>query len=185
MRGSRIGSQAGQAPAVEPQVLGHDKIFRAIAGVGIQAAEGLQYAHDHGVVHRDIKPSNLLLDSTGHVWIADFGLAHVENESQFTRSGDVLGTLHYMSPEQSAGKHDSVDVRTDVYSLGATFYELATLERPFAGEDRRQISAGGQPRFGPAAPVESSHPAAARANYSHRHGTAAGRPLSIRPGTGR
>jgi serine/threonine protein kinase len=87
------------------------------------------------VLHRDIKPSNLLFDKSGHVWIADFGLARVEDESQLTRTGDILGTLRYMSPEQATGER--VDARSDVYSLGATLYELATLQPVFDSEDRR------------------------------------------------
>ena len=100
--------------------------YRAVARIGREAAEALHYAHEHGVLHRDIKPSNLLLDKSGHVWIADFGLARVEDESQLTRTGDILGTLRYMSPEQATGER--VDARSDVYSLGATLYELATLQ---------------------------------------------------------
>ena len=113
--------------------------YRGVARIGRDAAEALQYAHEQGVLHRDIKPSNLLLDATGHVWIADFGLARVEDESQLTRTGDVLGTLRYMSPEQAAGQHEKVDARSDVYSLGATLYELATLEPACDRPTRRQI----------------------------------------------
>ena len=91
------------------------------------------------MLHRDIKPSNLLLDATGHVWIADFGLARVEDESQLTRTGDVLGTLRYMSPEQAAGQREKVDARSDVYSLGATLYELLTLRPPYAAADPAQL----------------------------------------------
>ena len=97
----------------------------------------MHYAHDNGVLHRDIKPSNLLLDKSGHVWIADFGLARVEDESQLTRTGDILGTLRYISPEQATGER--VDGRSDVYSLGATLYELATLGPVYDAEDRRDI----------------------------------------------
>ncbi len=111
--------------------------YRAVARIGKEAAEALQYAHEHRVLHRDIKPSNLLLDKSGHVWIADFGLARVEDESQLTRTGDILGTLRYMSPEQATG--DRVDARSDVYSLGATLYELVTLKPVFDNEDRREI----------------------------------------------
>ncbi len=111
--------------------------YRAVARIGREAAEALQYAHESGVLHRDIKPSNLLLDKTGHVWIADFGLARVEDESQLTRTGDILGTLRYMSPEQATGQR--VDARSDVYSLGATLFELATLQPVFDAEDRRYI----------------------------------------------
>jgi probable HAF family extracellular repeat protein len=111
--------------------------YRAVARIGREAAEALHYAHENGVLHRDIKPSNLLLDKSGHVWIADFGLARVEDESQLTKTGDILGTLRYMSPEQATG--DRLDARSDVYSLGATLYELVTLQPVYDAEDRRDI----------------------------------------------
>ena len=76
---------------------------RAIARLGIQAAEALEHAHTLGVVHRDIKPANLLVDSKGELWITDFGLARFHSEVSLTRSGDLVGTLRYMSPEQAAG----------------------------------------------------------------------------------
>src|SRR5207248_537096 len=101
--------------------------FQEVARLGIQAAEALEYAHSLGVVHRDIKPANLLLDARGHLWVADFGLARFHAEAGPTMTGDVLGTLRYMSPEQALAKHDLVDHRTDIYSLGVTLYELLTL----------------------------------------------------------
>ncbi len=117
-----------------------DGHYRAVARIGREAAESLQYAHENGVLHRDIKPSNLLLDAAGHVWIADFGLARVDDATQLTRTGDILGTLRYMSPEQATGEHGKIDARSDVYGLGATLYELATLRPAFDSEDRRDIS---------------------------------------------
>ena len=83
--------------------------------------------HSNGVIHRDIKPANLLLDLDHHVWITDFGLARLETEASATLSGDLVGTLRYMSPEQASGHHTLLDHRTDIYSLGATLYELLTL----------------------------------------------------------
>jgi len=112
--------------------------FRSIAELGVQAADALQHAHEEGVVHRDIKPSNLILDAKGKLWVADFGLARVESEASLSASGDVLGTLMYMSPEQALGRR-VIDGRADVYSLGATLYELLTLESLFADADRRQL----------------------------------------------
>jgi serine/threonine protein kinase len=113
--------------------------FRNIAELGIQAAEALDYAHEQGVVHRDIKPANLLLDDTGRLWIADFGLARLESDAGMTMTGDLVGTLRYMSPEQALAKRVVVDHRTDIYSLGVTLYELLTLRPVFSGEDRHHL----------------------------------------------
>ncbi len=99
-------------------------------------ADALQHAHDFGIVHRDIKPSNLLLDRKGKLWVADFGLAKLPG-SELTATNDLIGTLRYMSPEQVAGR--SVDGRSDVYSLGVTFYELITGSPAFVAEDRRAL----------------------------------------------
>ena len=135
-----VGEEGDTVVAKQADVLTRDEDgghYTAVARIGREAAEALHYAHDIGVLHRDIKPSNLLLDKSGHVWIADFGLARVEDESQLTRTGDILGTLRYMSPEQATGER--VDARSDVYSLGATLYELATLEPVYDAEDRRDI----------------------------------------------
>ena len=114
--------------------------FRNVAGLGLQAAEALEYAHLQGVVHRDIKPENLLLDVRGNLWITDFGLAQFyDADGGLTRTGDLLGTLRYMSPEQASGRAVVLDQRTDVYSLGLTLYELLTLERAIPGESREQL----------------------------------------------
>ncbi len=93
----------------------------------IQAAEGLYYAHEQGILHRDIKPSNLIVDRTGRLSIADFGLACVEGEKSLTATGGVVGTLRYMSPEQASSEPVALDGRSDVYSLGVTLYEMLTL----------------------------------------------------------
>ncbi len=102
-----------------------------------QAAHALAHAHERGVVHRDVKPSNLLLDEDDTLRVADFGLAALEDDSSATRTGDVLGSVPYLSPELAAGRRD-VDARTDVYSLGATLYEWLTLEPVFQGRDRAE-----------------------------------------------
>jgi hypothetical protein len=105
----------------------------------LQAAEALQHAHESGIVHRDIKPANLLVDVTGQLRVTDFGLAQFHAASGLTRTGDTPGTLRYMSPEQAAGRSSLVDRRTDVYSLGATFYELLTLSPIFAGDNAQEL----------------------------------------------
>jgi hypothetical protein len=98
-----------------------------------QICDALQYAHDQGVVHRDIKPENILLDATGRVKIADFGLAKLAprspEDATLTEPQQVMGTPRYMAPEQLAGAH-AVDHRADIYSLGAVFYEMLTGEAP-------------------------------------------------------
>jgi serine/threonine protein kinase/WD40 repeat protein len=112
---------------------------RAAAAIGVQVAEALDYAHQHGVVHRDIKPSNVMLDPQGQAWVTDFGLAHLQRQAHLTQSGDLLGTLRYMSPEQALARRDVLDHRTDIYSLGATLYELLTLQPAIAGDDQQEI----------------------------------------------
>jgi WD40 repeat protein/serine/threonine protein kinase len=113
--------------------------FRAVASLGVQAAEALEHAHDQGIMHRDVKPANLLVDARAKLWITDFGLAHCQNQAGLTMSGDLVGTLRYMSPEQALAKRVIVDHRTDIYSLGATLYELLTLEPAFTGSDRQEL----------------------------------------------
>jgi tetratricopeptide (TPR) repeat protein/tRNA A-37 threonylcarbamoyl transferase component Bud32 len=102
-----------------------------VARMGHQAAEALHAAHEIGVVHRDIKPSNLLLDEKQKVWVTDFGVARCKSSTRITETGHALGTMRYMSPEQALGNAALVDHRTDIYSLGVTLYELATLRHPF------------------------------------------------------
>jgi serine/threonine protein kinase/Flp pilus assembly protein TadD len=113
--------------------------FRLVAQVGIQAAEALDYAHQAGIVHRDVKPANLLVDSRGSLWVTDFGLAQVQGDARLTITGDLVGTLRYMSPEQALAKRVVVDHRTDVYSLGATLYELLTLAPAHSGADIQEV----------------------------------------------
>jgi len=96
-----------------------------------QVCEGLAYAHKAGIVHRDIKPANVRVTNEGEVKIMDFGIAHLQS-STMTKSGLVLGTVHYMAPEQIEGQ--KVDHRADVFSVGAIAYELIAYKRPFDGD---------------------------------------------------
>jgi serine/threonine protein kinase len=130
----------GSAPARTSQRSARGREgFRTAARIAAQVADALEYAHDAGVIHRDVKPANLLLDAKGNVWVTDFGLAQVAADLSLTQTGEVVGTLRYMSPEQAAGQRVLVDQRTDIYSLGATLYEFLTLEPIFSGQDRRTL----------------------------------------------
>lgn len=113
--------------------------FRSVARLGIQAAEALEHAHQQGILHRDVKPANLMVDAAGHLWITDFGLARFHREAGLTQTGDVVGTLRYISPEQALGPNALVDQRTDVYGLGATLYELLTLRPIHDGQNRNEL----------------------------------------------
>ncbi len=113
--------------------------FRTIAGLIRQAALALEHAHQSGVVHRDIKPANLLLDELGNLWVTDFGLAQFRANLQLTQTGDMLGTLRYMSPEQASGDRMVLDHRSDIYSLGVTLYELLTLEPAVTGDEPHTV----------------------------------------------
>jgi hypothetical protein len=113
--------------------------YRRLAEMLAQAAEALEYAHQMGVVHRDIKPANLLVDGQGKLWVTDFGLARFGTASDLTMTGDLVGTLRYMSPEQALARHGLVDHRTDVYGLGATLYELLTGRPAVDGKDREEV----------------------------------------------
>ena len=108
-----------------------------VVELAAQAADGLDYAHASGVIHRDVKPSNLLVNADGHLWITDFGLAQVNGAHALTLTGDVLGTMRYLSPEQATAA-SIIDLRTDVYSLGVTLYELLTLQRAFEADSPQQ-----------------------------------------------
>jgi serine/threonine protein kinase len=112
--------------------------FKAVARLAVQAAEALDHAHQMGVVHRDIKPGNLLIDAHGKLWITDFGLAQF-HAGGLTVTGNLPGTIRYMSPEQATGQRVMLDHRTDIYSLGVTLYELLTLEPAFDDMDGRVL----------------------------------------------
>ncbi len=113
--------------------------YRSVVRLGIQAAHALEHAHQHGIVHRDVKPGNLLVDAKGNLWVTDFGLARIEADAGMSKTGDLLGTLRYMSPEQISGQRVVLDSRTDIYSLGVTLYELLTLQPAFGEMDRQKL----------------------------------------------
>src|SRR3954467_8095107 len=123
----RAAAMTDIAPMRSAETADH---VRVVARLARQAAEALHAAHEYGIVHRDVKPSNLLLDDHGKLWVTDFGLARCRENQGLTQTGDVLGTMRYMSPEQALGRAALVDQRTDIYSLGLTMYELATLNHP-------------------------------------------------------
>jgi len=109
---------------------------RFVARLGAQAASALHHAHGFGTLHRDIKPGNLLLQGGDHLWVTDFGLAKALEAEGLTHSGDILGTLQYMAPEQFHGQYD---VHSEVYALGVTLYELLTLKPAFAAGSRSEL----------------------------------------------
>jgi tetratricopeptide (TPR) repeat protein len=108
-----------------------------VARVGAQVAEALEYAAGQGVLHRDVKPSNILLDARGDAWVTDFGLAKAQADGEnLTHTGDIIGTLRYMAPERFEGHSD---LRSDLYALGLTLYEMLTLRPAFAASDRNAL----------------------------------------------
>src|SRR5207237_5055158 len=113
--------------------------YRIAAGLVADAADALEHAHGLGIVHRDVKPGNLLLDAAGKVYVSDFGLARFGPDAGLTVSGDLLGTLRYMAPEQALARHGLVDHRADVYGLGATLYELLTGRPAVDAVERAEV----------------------------------------------
>jgi serine/threonine protein kinase len=122
--------QSGQPPK------GH---FRRVAEVCARVAEGLQHAHERGIVHRDVKPSNILLDEHALPCLGDFGLAKVEDGLELSRTGDFAGSPFYMSPEQADSRRGNIGAQSDIYSLGVTLYEMLTLTQPFQGTTSHEI----------------------------------------------
>lgn len=118
------------------------QLFQRVAELGIQAADSLHYAHTCGITHGDVKPVNLLLDIAGQLWLADYGLSQVTSDASDPRrnhSSTSGGTLNYLSPEQARGETDVLGSLTDIYSLGATLFELITLRPAVAGQSSGAI----------------------------------------------
>jgi WD40 repeat protein/serine/threonine protein kinase len=126
----------GQSETSKLSELG-SQYWQSVARVGVQVADALAHAAGQGVLHRDIKPANLLLDETGNVWVTDFGLAKADTDGDdLTRTGDIVGTLRYLAPKRFNGQGD---LRSDVYSLGLTLYELLALRPAFDEPDRNKL----------------------------------------------
>ena len=124
------------------QLLERDQRLSVVdaARIARQVADALGYAHGRGIVHRDVKPDNVLLDGSGHVLVTDFGIAKAAQEasaSQLTTEGMVVGTPHYMSPEQATGER--VDGRSDIYALGVVLYQMLAGTPPFEGESAQSV----------------------------------------------
>jgi eukaryotic-like serine/threonine-protein kinase len=134
-----IAETSTQFSATLSEHRANGRYFRDVAALAIQAAEALEHAHQYGVIHRDIKPANLLVEPQGRLWVTDFGLAHFRTGTVLTQTGDLMGTLRYMSPEQATGARVGLDHRTDIYALGATLYELVTLEPIWTGKTRHEL----------------------------------------------
>jgi len=121
--------QVVEGKTLKEAMAGKDLPLANILAITLQLCEGLQAAHDKGIIHRDIKPSNILIDSDGRVRIVDFGLASVRGSEQLTKTGSTLGTIGYMSPEQVQG--EKVDHRSDLFAVGVILYEMITGHNPF------------------------------------------------------
>jgi serine/threonine-protein kinase len=110
---------------------------REVVRVGVEVLKALEYAHEHQVIHRDIKPSNVLVRPDGAVKVTDFGIAKIIGQTRLTTTGQTMGTVRYMSPEQVRGR--ALDSRSDLYSLGITLYEALAGKTPFEGDNQFDI----------------------------------------------
>jgi serine/threonine protein kinase len=129
--------EAAPLPAApRPAAPASKAYWQSVARLGRQVASALDYAHSQNVLHRDIKPANLLLDATGTVWVADFGLAKVLERDGVSNTGDVVGTLQYMAPELFHGDYDA---RSDICSLGLTLYEMLALQPAFQDSNHSRL----------------------------------------------
>lgn len=105
--------------------------------LGLQIADALMQAHRQDIIHRDINPGNILIADDGAYQLTDFGVVYMVDQERLTQTGDYIGTLHYMSPEQYEG--ETVDARADIWSLGVMLYEVLAGQCPFQGENFRQL----------------------------------------------
>ena len=126
-----------EGESLEPRIERGPLPLKEALDVGRQIADGLEAAHEKGVVHRDIKPANVMVDAKGHATIMDFGLAQLADRSKLTKIGTTLGTPVYMSPEQAQGEKS--DRRTDVWSLGIVLYEMVVGRAPFRGDYEQAV----------------------------------------------
>jgi len=133
-----IRQSEGEEPGL-PRAPGDRSTMETICRITREVALALDHAHQHGIAHRDVKPGNILLDEEGHAHLTDFGLAQERGKDSLTMTGDMVGTPHFLSPEQVAAKRIEVDHRTDIYSLGVTLYQMLTGTLPFMGETLEQI----------------------------------------------
>jgi serine/threonine protein kinase len=139
--GPYVGESSTASALTSSSLSSDSDYFDTVARMVAEVADALDYAHKNGVVHRDMKPSNLLLSPAGRLSVNDFGLARMLEQPGMTMTGEFVGTPAYMSPEQITAGRTPLDHRTDIYSLGATLYQLLTLHPPFTGERRDQVLA--------------------------------------------
>ena len=137
--GNQSNPHDSGAKSTKASAFGAPELFHDVARHLADVADALEYAHVNGVIHRDIKPHNLLFGHDGRLRVSDFGLARLAEQPGVTMTGELLGSPLYMSPEQISGDPESVDHRTDIYSLGATMYEWLTLRPPYPGETRERV----------------------------------------------
>ena len=125
----------------------------AIAKISKQIASALECAHEHNIIHRDIKPANILITKAGDVKVTDFGIARISTTATITYTSSILGTVHYISPEQAKGHF--IDQKSDIYSLGVVMYEMATGQVPFDADNSVGIAIK-HIQDEPAAPIEKN-----------------------------
>jgi dienelactone hydrolase len=135
----RVPEEEAASPCLLVDCRSEGQYFQSVARLVSGAAEALHYAHGHGIIHRDVKPSNLMLSCDGRLILLDFGIARICEEHGITLTSSFVGTPRYMSPEQIVGGDAKPDHRCDIYSLGATLYELLTLEPLVDGDTQHQV----------------------------------------------